>query len=655
MLDKNPTMIQSARGSVFSVFSEAELKEITNDNERKVAVAGKINNPGIVDIPNNATLQEIIDLCGGILNNSEFKAAQLGIPFGGFLTKDNLTKELDFDLFDKNTTRTIIILSQEDCIIQYAQYYIDYLIGKIQDGSYEKYKAVESEIKRIWRILDRISTGKSNMRDIYLMRTLASSVKDTLNQNHNIMEEIIDRFYHEIEEHIEENRCYTSQCHHLIKLTITHKCIGCGACKRACPVDCIDGEPKKHHHIDYNRCTHCGKCISVCPVDAITAGDNTFKFIRDLSTPNKLIITQMAPAIRVTIGEAFGFESGENVEGHIAAALRALGVDYVFDTTWAADLTIMEEAAELQERLEKYFRGDKNVKLPMLTSCCPAWVKFIEQNYGDMLDVPSSAKSPMQMFATVAKDIWAKEKYMTRDDVTSVAIMPCIAKKYEASRTEFSRGMNYDVDYVITTRELIKIFRDSGIDLKEIEPQNIDQMMGEYTGAGVIFGRTGGVIEAALRTALENMTGERIENVEFHSLRGWDGFRVCEVEVGDIKLKIGVAHGLEEAGKMLDKIRAGEEFFHAIEIMACPGGCIGGGGQPKVRKNKDEVLRKRGEGLNSIDRSKVLRISKENPQVQALYKKYLDYPMSNKAHELLHTKYFVKPKKGHDYIRDEEK
>lgn len=655
MLNKKPTMLQSARGSVFSVFSEEELKEITLENERKVAISGKINNPGIIDIPKGSTLKDIIELCGGILNKSEFKAAQLGIPFGGFLTKESLEDELDFRLFDKNTSRTIIILSEEDCIIQYARYYIDYLLGKMQEGSYEQYKAVEHEIKRMWRILDRISKGRSNMRDIYLLRTLASSVKDTLNQKYNIMEEIIDKFYYEIEEHIDENKCYTSQCNHLIKITITTKCIGCGACKRACPVDCIVGEPRKQHDIDYNRCTHCGKCISVCPVDAITAGDNTLKFIRDLSTPNKIVITQMAPAVRVTIGEAFGFEPGDNVEGKIAAGLRKLGVDYVFDTTWAADLTIMEEAAELQDRLERYFAGDKDVKLPILTSCCPAWVKFIEQNYGDMLDVPSSAKSPMQMFATVAKDIWAKEKGMIRDDVTSVAIMPCIAKKYEASRPEFSRGLNYDVDYVITTRELIKIFKDSGIDLKEIESEEIDKIMGEYTGGGIIFGRTGGVIESALRTALENMTGKRIENIEFHSLRGWDGFRSCEVEVGDIKLRIGVAHGLEEAGKMLDKIRAGEEFFHGIEIMACVGGCIGGGGQPKVRKNKEEVLKKRGEGLNAIDRSKEFRVSKENPTVQVIYDKYLDHPLSHKAHELLHTKYFVRPKKGHDHIKNDER
>ncbi|NRZ36922.1 iron-only hydrogenase group A [Clostridium beijerinckii] len=497
----------------------------------------------------------------------------------------------------------------------------------------------------MFNILNRISKGVSNMREIYLLRNLAVTVKSKMNQKHNIMEEIIDKFYEEIEEHIEEKKCYTSQCNHLVKLTITKKCIGCGACKRACPVDCINGELKKKHEIDYNRCTHCGACVSACPVDAISAGDNTMLFLRDLATPNKVVITQMAPAVRVAIGEAFGFEPGENVEKKIAAGLRKLGVDYVFDTSWGADLTIMEEAAELQERLERHLAGDESVKLPILTSCCPSWIKFIEQNYGDMLDVPSSAKSPMEMFAIVAKEIWAKEKGLSRDEVTSVAIMPCIAKKYEASRAEFSVDMNYNVDYVITTRELIKIFENSGINLKEIEDEEIDTVMGEYTGAGIIFGRTGGVIEAATRTALEKMTGERFDNIEFEGLRGWDGFRVCELEAGDIKLRIGVAHGLREAAKMLDKIRSGEEFFHAIEIMACVGGCIGGGGQPKTKGNKQAALQKRAEGLNNIDRSKTLRRSNENPEVLAIYEKYLDHPLSNKAHELLHTVYFPRVKK----------
>ncbi|MEG1310924.1 MAG: [FeFe] hydrogenase, group A [Romboutsia sp.] len=644
MADKRQTIIQSSLGSVFSVFSEDELNIITKDKKRYIAISGKIKNPGIIEIPEEATLIDIINLSGGLLNDKNFKAAQLGIPFGGFLSEDSLDKILDFNLFPEGTSRTIIILSDEDCIVQYAKFYIDFLLGRLQDESFKSYKIVKTEIIRMWKILDRISKGRGNMRDVYLLRELASTVKNRLHQRNNIMEDIIDKFYKEIEEHIEENRCYSSQCNHLVKLTITDKCIGCGACKRACPVDCIDGEKKTQHHIDYTRCTHCGQCLVACPVNAITAGDNTFKFLRDLSTPNKVVITQMAPAVRVAIGEAFGFEPGTNVENKIAAALRRLGVDYVFDTTWAADLTIMEEASELQERLEKYFAGDKNVKLPILTSCCPAWVKFIEQNYGDMLDVPSSAKSPMQMFATVAKDLWGKEQGLARDQITSVAIMPCIAKKYEASRPEFSRGLNYDVDYVITTRELIKIFKDSGIDLQKIEGEKIDQVLGEYTGAGVIFGRTGGVIEAATRTAIEKMTGKKLDNIEFDCLRGWDSFRACEIEVGDIKLRIGVTYGLREAAKMLDKIRSGEEFFHAIEIMACTGGCVGGGGQPKAIK-KQEVLEKRAEGLNSIDRLLPLRRSNENPAVLAIYEKYLDYPLSHKAHELLHTKYFVRVKK----------
>ncbi len=644
MENMKTTILQSSLGSVFSVFSEDKLKEITNNSTRLVAVSGKINEPGIIEVPEGASLLDIINLAGGILNNKNFKAAQLGIPFGCFLTQDGLEKPLDFDLFETTLSRSIIILSEEDCIIQYAIFYIDFLFGKLKVGAFDNYLKVQLEITRMRNVFDRMRKGRSNMRDVFLLRELSKTVKSKMNQRYNIIEEIIDKFYHEIEEHIEEDKCPTSQCNHLTKLTITTKCIGCGACARVCPVDCIHGEPKKLHYIDYNRCTHCGACVSICPVDAITAGDNTFMFLRDLATPNKVVITQMAPSVRVSIGEAFGFNPGDNVENKIAAGLRQLGVDYVFDTTWAADLTIMEEAAELQDRLERYFAGDKDVKLPILTSCCPAWVKFIEQNYADMLDVPSSAKSPMQMFATVAKDLWGKDHNLARDEITSVAIMPCLAKKYEASRPEFSRGLNYDVDYVITTRELIKIFRDSGIDLSQIEGEEIDQVMGEYTGAGVIFGRTGGVIEAATRTAVEKMTGQRIDLMKFEAVRGWDDFRCCEIDAGDLHLRIGVTYGLREAQKMLDKIRSGEEFFHAIEIMACTGGCIGGGGQPKGKK-RVETLQKRMEGLNNIDKSMPLRRSYENPAVIAIYDKFLDHPLSHKAHELLHTKYFVKVKK----------
>lgn len=637
-------IIQSSLGSVFTVFAESSLEVTKEESKRMVAISGKVNKPGIYEIQEGASLKEIVELAGGIINNRPFKAAQLGLPFGAFVIRDHYDSPLDFDLFTKGTYRNIIILSDEDCIIQFSKFYVEYLLGKINSGEYNNYDSIKDEIKKIGRILDRISKGKANMRDVYLLRYIASNVKEIANQPRNIILEVIENFYDEIEQHIEENKCITGQCPQLSTLMIGDKCIGCGACKRACPVDCIEGSLKVRHKIDNNKCTHCGQCLMACPVSAITEGDNTFVFLRDLGTPNKIVITQMAPAVRVAIGEAFGFEPGENVEKKVVAALKKIGVDYVFDTTWAADLTIMEEAAELQERLEAYFKGDDSVKLPLLTSCCPAWVKFIEQNYPDMLDVPSSVKSPMQIFATIAKDIWAKEKGLKRSQVTSVAIMPCVAKKYEAARDEFSRGDNYDTDYVITTRELIKILKESEIDLKNLEDEEFDSPLAEYTGAGIIFGRTGGVIEAATRTAIEKMTGQRIENIEFETLRGFEGFRSCELNVAGMELKIGVAHGLKEAKIMLDKIRAGEEFYHAIEIMACTGGCIGGGGQPKVKK-KQETLLKRSEGLNNIDRGLKLRRSHENPSVLKIYEKYLDHPLSKKAHELIHTKYFPKLKK----------
>ncbi|MGL5123996.1 MAG: [FeFe] hydrogenase, group A [Fusobacteriaceae bacterium] len=639
MVGKSREIYENNMSSSFSVIAEKELKMVLAQGKNAIAIGGRVENPGVYEIEEGMTLKDMINLAGGIKNKKNFKAAQLGIPFGGFLTLAHLEKPLHSSNFLNNESRSIIVLSDEDCIVSFSKFYIEFLLGKV--SKYPKYNIVLDEVERVKRILDRISKGKSNIRDIYLMRQLSEHIKEALKQKDNLILEMIDKFYDELEEHIDDHYCKTGHCIQLLKFRITDKCIGCTACKRVCPVHCISGEIKKKHKIDNEYCTYCGQCVVACPVNAIFEGDHSIHLLRDISTPSKVVIVQVAPAVRVAIGEAFGFQAGENIEKKLVAGLRQLGIDYVFDTSWAADLTIMEEATEFQQRLEAFYRGDDNVRLPILTSCCPAWVNFFEKNYPDMLDVPSSVKSPMSIFSTVAKDIWAKEQGYKRNQISVVAIMPCLAKKHEASRTEFSRGDNFDTDYVISTRELIRIFKDTGINLNELQDDEFDSPLGEYSGAGIIFGRTGGVIEATTRTTIETLTGQRLDNIEFEALRGWDGFRIAELSIGHIDLRIGIAHGLEEAGKMLDKIKAGEEFFHAIEIMACQGGCIGGGGQPKAIK-KQETLEKRIEGLNSIDRSLSIRRSHENLSVQALYDKHLDYPMSRKAHELLHTKYFPK-------------
>lgn len=638
---KKQIILKSSYGSYFTSFDNKVLEMTKDSNNRIIAVSGRVNNSKIINVPIGATLRDVIDMVGGIKNNRGVKAVQFGFPFGGFLSKEHLDREFDFSLFFKGQTKYLIVLSQDDCIVQFSKYYVEHLQHMMKKGELINYLEAYNEIERVGRVLDRISKGKSNMRDLFLLRQLSETIKRITKQNNNLILDVLgnNEFYNEIEEHIEELRCYTGECPQLVKFRITSKCIGCTACARVCPVHCISGSVKKRHFIDIEKCTHCGQCVLACPVHAINEGDNTLRFLKDLAMSNKTVITQMAPAVRVALGEAFGFQPGENVEKKINQALRMLGVNYVFDTTWAADLTIMEEATEFQYRLEKYLKDDNSARLPLLTSCCPAWVKFIEHQYPDMLDVPSTVKSPMQILSTVAKDLWGAEKGIQREDIISVAIMPCLAKKYEAGRIEFSRGDNFDTDYVITTRELIKILKETEIDLASLEGEDFDTPLGNYSGAGIIFGRTGGVIEAATRTAIEQITGEKLDNIDFTELRGWEGFRSCELKIGHIDLKIGIAHGLDEAAKMLDKIRVGEEFYHAIEIMACKGGCIGGGGQPKSIKKQD-TLEKRAHGLNSLDANLKIRRSHENIHVKAIYDKYLDFPLSRKAHELLHTRYF---------------
>jgi len=327
------------------------------------------------------------------------------------------------------------------------------------------------------------------------------------------------------------------------------------------------------------------------------------------------------------------------VTGKMAAALRRLGFNYVFDTDFAADLTIMEEGTELLGRLSAYMKGDKNVKLPILTSCCPAWVKFFEHQFPELKDIPSTARSPQQMFGAIAKTYFAEKLKLKREELVVVSIMPCVAKKYESSREEFSMNGNPDVDYALTTRELARLINLANIDFRTLPDENFDQPLGESSGAGVIFGTTGGVIEAAVRTAYEVFTGKPLPRLDFEELRGMDGLRKATIDFNGTPINIGIAHGLGNARKLLEEIKAGTSEFHAIEIMSCPGGCIGGGGQP-YHHGDVEILKKRQRAIYSEDKNKKIRKSHENPYIKKLYEEFLGEPMSEKAHHLLHTKYF---------------
>ncbi len=391
-------------------------------------------------------------------------------------------------------------------------------------------------------------------------------------------------------------------------------------------------------------CTFCGQCLAVCPVGALTEIDNTTKVIRALADPTKTVVVQTAPAVRVALGEEFGYKPGTSVTGKMAAALRAIGFDKVFDTDFAADLTIMEEGTELLGRLTKFLGGDKNVKLPLLTSCCPAWVNFFEHNFPDMIDIPSTAKSPQQMFGAIAKTYMADKLGVKREDLIVVSVMPCVAKKYESQRDEFKVNGNPDVDYSITTRELASLIKQSlGNDFMSLPDEDFDKMMGESTGAAVIFGATGGVIEAACRTAYEVFTGKKLEKVDFTALRGFEGVRSATIDFDGLPINIGIAHGLGNARKLLNDIREGKSKFHAIEVMACPGGCIGGAGQP-YHHGHDEILKARAAAIYAEDAGKPIRKSHENVEVQQLYKDFLGEPNSHLAHQLLHTHYFDKKK-----------
>jgi len=430
------------------------------------------------------------------------------------------------------------------------------------------------------------------------------------------------------------------------------KCIMCRRCETMCnevqTVGALSAvnrgfqavvAPAFEMNLDHSPCTYCGQCISVCPTGALTEVDHTRQVIQALADPTKTVIVQTAPAVRVALGEEFGMEPGTIVTGKMTAALRKLGFNYVFDTDFAADLTIMEEGTELLGRLNKFLAGDKKVKLPILTSCCPAWVKFFEHNFPDMLDIPSTARSPQQMFGAIAKTYFAEKINVKREDLVVISIMPCVAKKYECSRDEFKTNGNPDVDFSLSTRELAQFIKQANIDFNSLADEDFDRPLGESTGAAVIFGTTGGVIEAAVRTAYELQTGKTLAKVDFQSLRGLENVRSATIDVDGFGLKIGIAHGLGNARKLLEDIRDGKSEFHAIEIMACPGGCIGGGGQP-YHHGDVSILKARFKAIYREDAGKAIRKSHENPYITQLYKEFLGKPCSELSHHLLHTKYF---------------
>ena len=384
------------------------------------------------------------------------------------------------------------------------------------------------------------------------------------------------------------------------------------------------------------ECTFCGQCISVCPTGALTEVDNVPKLWDVLNKKEKTIVVQVAPAVRVAIGEEFGLEPGSISTGKMVAALKALGFEHVFDTNFGADFTIMEEATEFIERIQK---GEN---LPILTSCCPAWVNFLEHNYPDKLNLASSCKSPQGMFGSIAKNYYApKILGINPEELYVVSVMPCVAKKYEASREELSESGILDVDLSITTRELAKMIKEAAIDLPNLQDQDFDNPLGKSTGAASIFGASGGVLEAALRTSYEKITNKTLDNVNFTNVRGLKGIREASIDVDGTTVNVCIVNTLKNARKIMDKVRSGECKYHIIEVMACPGGCVGGAGQPYHHGNT-EIVDRRANALYEIDRNKAIRKSHENPDLQAIYKDFFGEPNSDVAHKYLHTHYFDK-------------
>ena len=433
-----------------------------------------------------------------------------------------------------------------------------------------------------------------------------------------------------------------------------NKCILCRRCVAACKnvqeigaIDCINRGFEScistvgDHSLNDVNCTFCGQCIEACPTGALHEKETINDVWVKLKDPETVVLVQTAPAVRVALGEEFGMPIGTNVTGKMVTALKRLGFDKVFDTNTGADFTIMEEANEFVERFKAH------EELPMLTSCCPGWIKYIEMNYPEMLPHLSSCKSPHQMFGAILKSYYAKKEGIDPEKIYTVSVMPCIAKKFESKRPEMKENGLEDVDNVITTRELARMIKQANIDFEKLEDSKFDDPMGEATGAAAIFGVTGGVMEAALRTAEDILTGKELPKIDFEQVRGSQGIKRATITIAGKPISVVAASGLANAKKILEEIKTGKANYQFVEIMACPGGCIMGGGQPikhsKVRAEVD-VQKLRASSLYSIDEKSTIRKSHENPVVQKIYNEFLENPGSYRAEKLLHTKYAEREK-----------